>query len=97
MDGVTREHQRGQQLGGGAGGGQHQPPMGGGHEEVEEESVEAVKQDVHSLKSLGPGPRESVLSPESQGGHWSVGLEMWNSICIFKYVHDCLKYLVTVL
>ena len=86
MDGVTREHQRGQQLGGGAGGGQHQPPMGGGHEEVEEESVEAVKQDVHSLESPrpGPGPRESVLSPVSQGGHWSVGLEMWNSIIIIQ-------------
>ena len=80
MDGVTREHQRGQQLGGGAGGGQHQPPMCGGHEEVEEESVEAVKQDVHRLESPGPGPRESVLSPVGQGGHWSVGLQMWNCI-----------------
>ena len=80
MDGVTREHQRGQQPGGGARGGQHQPPMGGGHEAVEEESVEAVKEDVHSLKAPSPGPRESGLSPVGQGGHWSVGLEMWNSI-----------------
>lgn len=61
MDGVTREHHRGQQRGGG--GGQVQAPACGEEEAVEEEGVEAVEQDVDNLETTRPRPREPPLRP----------------------------------
>ena len=54
--------------------------MAGDQEAVQEEAVEAVKQDVDCLEAASPGSREPLLHPVSQRGHRSKGLEMQNMI-----------------
>ena len=54
--------------------------MAGDQEAVQEEAVEAVKQDVDCLEASSPGVREPQLHPVSQRGHRSIGLERQNII-----------------
>ena len=77
MDGVAGEHEGGQERGGG------QPEQ----EAVQEEGVEAVEQEVDSLEAPRPRPRESLLCPVGQGGHWSVRLNRIQSLIRVKYIH----------
>ena len=59
--------------------------MAGDQEAVQEEAVEAVKQDVDCLEASSPGACEPLLHPVSQRGHRSIGLEMQNIIILSSF------------